>query len=194
MQYIAIFASGKGSNAETICRYFSKHQMVKVSCIVSNKQNAGVFEVASRFNIPFFYLSPDLLKSPSDLLLLLKKHKVNFIVLAGYLKQILPEMISAYPRKIINIHPALLPKFGGKGMYGMYVHEAVAKEKEKESGITIHYVDEHYDEGEIIFQTQTQIDSEDSPQRIAEKVLQLEHQYFAPVIETVIENYLKKIN
>lgn len=194
MQYIAIFASGKGSNAETICRYFSSHPTIRVSCILSNKQDAGVHEIARLNHLPSFYLSTDLLKSPDKILIILKEHNVNFIVLAGYLKQIQPEIIAAYPGRIINIHPALLPKFGGKGMYGMNVHEAVAHSGEKETGITIHHVNEKYDEGKIIFQATTSVDKDDSPKRISEKVLVLEHKHFAPVIEQVILNYIKTIN
>jgi phosphoribosylglycinamide formyltransferase-1 len=186
MYHIAIFASGKGSNADSICSYFQHHPSIAISAVCSNKQDAGVHQVAKKYAIPSFYISPEILKNPSRLLELISAQQIDFIILAGYLKQISPELIAAYPGKIINIHPALLPKFGGKGMYGSNVHQAVAEAQETESGISIHLVNEKYDEGKIIFQAKIPIDKGDSPQRIAEKVLELEHRHFAPVIEKYI--------
>ncbi len=186
MYHIAIFASGKGSNADSICSYFQQHPSIMVSAIYSNKQEAGVHQVAKKYGVPSFYISPEILKNPLQLLEFISDHRVDFIILAGYLKQISPELIAAYPDKIINIHPALLPKFGGKGMYGSNVHQAVAEAGETESGISIHLVNEKYDEGKIIFQAKTPVEKGDSPQRIAEKVLELEHRHFAPVIEKYI--------
>ncbi len=184
---IAIFASGKGSNADNICTYFNNHPSIKVGCILSARKEAGVFIVAEKHYIPSVYLSKELLQAPTKLLEILQSYQIQFIVLAGYLKLMHVEIINAYKNKIINIHPALLPKYGGKGMYGMKVHEAVCNAGETETGITIHHVNEHYDKGDIVQQIKTSINPTDSPALVAEKIHKLEMEYFPKVIEELIQ-------
>lgn len=186
MQHIAIFASGRGSNARTIIEHFKGHDNIAVSMIVSNKATAPVLDIAKEHNIPhlvidraFFYDSENILKE-------FAVYHINFIVLAGFLWLIPEYLVKAFEKRMINIHPALLPKYGGKGMYGMNVHRAVKTAAEKESGITIHYVNEHYDEGHTILQASCTINDDDRPEDIARKVQQLEHQYFATVIENLL--------
>jgi len=183
---IAIFASGSGSNARKILEYFEDRDDIAVSLIVTNKRKAGVLQHAEEFSIPtlridrpFFYDSQGILKA-------LEFEKVDLIVLAGFLWLIPSYLIQAYPNKIINIHPSLLPKYGGKGMYGHHVHEAVKANKEKESGLTIHYVNEKFDEGNHIFQAKCKLDEKDSAEDIARKVLALEHEHYPIVIDKVI--------
>ena len=183
---VAIFASGKGSNADNICSYFKNNHLIKIGCIFSDRKAAGVFDVAAKHRVSAVYLSKELLNDPEKILAELLSHKIRFIVLAGYLRLMPVAIINAYRNRIINIHPALLPKYGGKGMYGMKVHEAVCNAQENETGITIHHINEHYDEGDIIFQAKVNIDKEDSPQRIAEKVHQLEKDFFSKEIEKFI--------
>ena len=189
MKRIAIFASGKGSNAENICRYFSNHPAIRVGLIVSNRKEAGVFEVAKNNNIASIYINKEGWQDPTVLLKTLQENNIDFIVLAGFLKLVPPDLINAFEKKIINIHPALLPKYGGKGMYGMHVHEAVYKSTEKETGISIHYVDEHYDEGDLIFQAKTTLQPDDTPQNIAARIHQLEMEHFPKVIEKLVLSY-----
>lgn len=188
MVNLAIFASGKGTNADNICKYFKNHPGIKVSCILSDRKAAGVFEVATKYRVPVVHLSKEMLHQPDKMLEILNEHAIDFIVLAGYLKLIPLEIINAYPNKIVNIHPALLPKYGGKGMFGMKVHEAVCNAQEKETGITIHYVDAQYDEGDIIFQTRVIVEQTDTPETVAEKIHALEITYFPKVIEELILN------
>ena len=186
MKKIAIFASGNGTNADNICHYFAKHPVIKVFLIVSNRKAAGVFEVAARQGIPSLYINKEGWLDPRLLMKELDQRNIDFIVLAGFLKLIPPALIHAYTKKIINIHPALLPKYGGKGMFGMHVHEAVFQAKEKETGISIHYVNEHYDEGDIIFQAKKGLHANATPHQIAEHVHSLEMKYFPKVIEDVL--------
>ena len=186
MKKIAIFASGNGTNADNICRYFAKHPVIKVFLIVSNRKAAGVFEVAARHGIPSLYINKEGWLDPRLLMKELDQRNIDFIVLAGFLKLIPPALIHAYNNKIINIHPALLPKYGGKGMFGMHVHEAVFQAKEKETGISIHYVNEHYDEGDIIYQAKKVLHADDTPHQIAEHIHALEMKYFPKVIEDVL--------
>lgn len=183
---IAIFASGTGTNAQKIIEHFSKNNFIGVALIVSNKKDAGVLNVAAQNNIPTLIIEKDLFFDTNTYISLLQKLEIDFIVLAGFLWKIPQNLIAAYPNKIINIHPALLPKYGGKGMYGTKVHEAVILNKEKESGITIHYVDEQYDHGKIIFQASCSVDENDTPESLAQKIHQLEHQYFPTIIEECI--------
>ena len=183
---IAIFASGGGSNAEVIINYFEKSTTVTIALIVTNNKNAFVIERAINHTIPYFVHSNADLENGILEDLLVKKG-IDFIVLAGYLKKINRSLINNFPNKIVNIHPALLPKFGGKGMYGMNVHLAVAASGEKETGITIHYVNENYDEGSIIEQHICAVDNDLSAEQIQKRVLKLEHAYFAPCIERIIE-------
>jgi len=185
---IAIFASGRGSNAEKIIDYFSSNPKINICLILSNRSKAKVLELAANHNIPTqittreeFYHSDKITKN-------LAKYNVDLVVLAGFLWLIPDYLVKAYPNKILNIHPALLPKYGGKGMYGMNVHKAVHNAQENETGITIHYVNEVYDEGEIIFQAACRIDNLDSPERIAEKVLALEHHHLPRVIEQIVKS------
>lgn len=185
---IAIFASGSGSNAQKIFEYFRESSMnVKVALVLSNNPNAYVLERADNFEIPSHVFSKaDFYESPK-IIDLLKKLEIDLIVLAGFLWLIPENFIKEYPKKIINIHPALLPKFGGKGMYGDRVHQAVFDAKEKESGITIHYVNERFDEGEIIRKYSFTISTQDDVNSIRLGVQKLEHLYFAPVIADVLK-------
>ncbi|HIP35510.1 MAG TPA: phosphoribosylglycinamide formyltransferase [Crocinitomix sp.] len=182
---IAIFASGGGSNAQKIINYFRHHPKIGVALIVSNNTNAGVIDLAQKEDIPFYILQDGELEEEefSEVLVALN---IDFIVLAGFLKKIPNDIIKAYPNKIVNIHPALLPKYGGKGMYGMNVHKAVVESGEKESGMTIHYVNENYDEGSIIEQHKVELSFSDTPEDCAKKVLSLEHKFFAPCIERLL--------
>ena len=187
MKRIVIFASGSGTNAENIIKYFQKSTVATVVRVLSNKKGANVFNRCNRLNIKSLYFNrSDFLDS--DKVLKLLKTEADFIVLAGFLWRVPQKIITAFPQKIINIHPALLPNYGGKGMYGMHVHEAVVANREKETGITIHYVNENYDEGAIIFQKKVNIAAGDSPQDIAAKVHQLEYEYFPVIINQVILN------
>ena len=182
---IAVFASGSGSNAENIARYFSENKDITVSLIVSNKHDAFVHERAKMLHIPSFTFSKEEFREGKCVLELMHAYEIDYIVLAGFLLKIPNLLLSNYPYKIINIHPALLPKYGGKGMYGEKVHKAVIEAQEAESGITIHYVNEKYDEGNIIFQTGCDIPSGADYKKLAETVHNLEYQYFPEVIEKV---------
>jgi len=183
---IAIFASGSGSNAENIINYFSGRPDISFSFILCNKKEAFVHERAKKLHIPSITFNKIQLEN-GEILSLLQKEEIDFIVLAGFLLKVPENILSAYPGKIINIHPALLPKYGGKGMYGMKVHEAVVANSEKESGITIHYVNERYDEGAIISQYRCEVSPNDSPDDVAQKVHALEYEYFPKVIEKIIK-------
>jgi phosphoribosylglycinamide formyltransferase-1 len=186
---IAILASGSGSNAEKIIQYFKNHKEINVTCLITNNENAGAIERAEKANVPSKYFSKSDFEHPALILQYLKSNNVDFIVLAGFLLKIAPEIIAEYPNRIINIHPALLPKYGGKGMYGHYVHEAVIINKEEESGITIHLINENYDEGEVIFQAKCSISPQMGAKQLSAKVQQLEHQHFPKVIEEFVENH-----
>ncbi|HTH58508.1 MAG TPA: phosphoribosylglycinamide formyltransferase [Cyclobacteriaceae bacterium] len=180
---LAIFASGSGSNAESIMRYFQNHATVEVGAVASNKTDAFVLVRAKKFNVPTKVFDKNQFRGSDDVLKWLEQHKITHIVLAGFLLLIPDKLIAAFPGKIINIHPSLLPKFGGKGMYGMNVHEAVAAAGEIESGLTIHLVNAHYDEGKILAQFTCPITPTDSARDIAEKVLKLEHEHYPKEIE-----------
>ena len=185
MTKLAILASGSGSNAENIANYFANNNNVEISLIVSNKKDAFVLERAKKLNIPSAVFTNKQMKEETDLLETLKK-EADFIILAGFLLKVPENIIEAFPNKIVNIHPALLPNYGGKGMYGMHVHNAVKANNEPKSGITIHYVNENYDEGAIIFQADTALTPEDSADDIAAKINTLEYEHFPKVIEEVI--------
>lgn len=185
MKNIAILASGSGTNAEEIMKYFQNSTKGKVVLVASNKKEAFVLERAKKFQVPTHTFNKASLES-GELVQKLKDYQVDFVVLAGFLLKIPVNLIQAFPDKIINIHPALLPNYGGKGMYGAKVHEAVKEAGDKESGITIHLVNENYDEGKIIFQAAVPILPEDSPETIAKKVHQLEYKYFPNVIESLL--------
>lgn len=186
MKKIAIFASGGGSNALKIIEHFANNDTIEVALIVSNKSKAGVLEKAKNHNIPSLIINRTSFRETEVLLTELQNRGIDFIALAGFLWLIPIYLVNAFPNRIVNIHPALLPKYGGKGMYGMNVHKAVHAAKEPFSGMTIHFVNAHYDEGNIIFQGQCELSEKDSPEDIAKKVLTLEHQYFPQVIEKVI--------
>ncbi len=183
---IAIFASGSGSNAENIIRYFEENDAVSVVLVVSNKADAYVLERAARLGVPArVFLKADWTDGVA-VLAALREYRVDFIVLAGFLLRVPEVLLNAYSEKIINIHPALLPKFGGKGMYGDRVHEAVVASGEKESGITIHYIDERYDEGSVIFQATCPVLPADTPDDVAAKVHALEYEHFPKVIDQLL--------
>jgi phosphoribosylglycinamide formyltransferase-1 len=185
-QNIAFFASGNGSNAQNIVEYFKDRPEFMPSLILTNKADAYVIQRAKSMNIPCITFSASELRNTNRILEILEKYDIDFIVLAGFLLRIPSNIIQAFPNKIINIHPALLPKFGGKGMYGDHVHKAVKEAQEKETGITIHYVNEHYDEGQIIFQEKVSVLPTDSPDNIAEKVHALEYEHFPKVIDRLL--------
>ena len=185
---IAIFASGSGSNAENIIRYFQKNDSVQVSLVLSNKSDAYVLERAHRLGVPSNVFPKEDWIAGDEILAILQEYRIDFVVLAGFLVRVPDLLLHAYPDKIINIHPALLPKYGGKGMYGDRVHEAVVAAGEKESGITIHYINEHYDEGNTIFQATCPVLSTDSPDDVAKKVHALEYEHFPQIIEQVLNN------
>ena len=183
--HLAIFASGAGTNAENIIRYFNSSHTVKVSLIVCNKPTAGVLNIAERNKIPTLLINKERFFK-DGYLQELKENQIDFIVLAGFLWKLPSSLIHAYPKKIINIHPALLPGFGGKGMYGASVHEAVINNKESESGITIHYVDEQYDNGDIILQVKCPVLNDDTAETLAHRIHALEYANYPVVIEELV--------
>jgi phosphoribosylglycinamide formyltransferase 1 len=186
MKQIAIFASGAGSNAGRIIDYFHHHPTVKISLIVCNKPGAGVLDIAGKELIPYILIEKEKFFRGNAYVDELKERKIDFLVLAGFLWKMPSELVNAYRGRIINIHPALLPKYGGKGMYGQHVHAAVIAAREAESGITIHYVDELYDHGQVIFQASCPVAADDTPESLARKVHLLEHEHFPRIIEEVI--------
>jgi phosphoribosylglycinamide formyltransferase-1 len=184
---IAIFASGSGTNAQRIIEFFSGNPEITVSLVLSNKPDAYVLERAKKLKVPVVVFDRHTFKETNDIPNLLKKEGIDFIVLAGFLWLIPLNLIRTYPGRIINIHPALLPKYGGKGMYGEKVHEAVLQSRDKESGISIHYVNEKYDEGNIIFQAKCEVLPDDTPDSLAKRVHQLEYKHYPEVIEKLIK-------
>lgn len=184
---IAIFASGSGSNAENIIKYFQDSSKVCVKTIISNKSDAYVLERAKKYDISYAVFDRKGFVESNELLNYLKEQKIEFIVLAGFLLKVPEKLVKEFKNRIVNIHPALLPKYGGKGMYGDNVHKAVVEAREKETGITIHFVDEEYDRGSIIFQASTEIDEKDDYLQVAEKVHQLEYQFFPKIIDQTID-------
>lgn len=183
---IAVFASGNGTNAEKIFKYFNDVPDIEVSLLLSNNGKAPVIERAKKHDIPAIVFTRETFYETGHIAQLLNTENISLIVLAGFM-WLLPEyLIKAFPGKIINIHPALLPKYGGKGMYGMHVHKAVVEAGEQESGITIHYVNEEYDAGRIIKQAKCRVSPEDSPEALAKKVQKLEHNIYPKVIEDIL--------
>lgn len=185
---VAIFVSGTGTNCENIIRYFAGSEVVNIALVVSNKSDAPALEKARRLGVPTEVVSKSQLSDSSFMLPLLRERDIHFIVLAGFLLMIPDYLIAAYPRRIINLHPSLLPKFGGKGMYGHRVHEAVKAAGETETGMTVHYVTGKCDGGEIIAQYKTAISPEDTPEDIAAKENLLEMRYYPFVIKQVLQN------
>ncbi len=183
---IAIFASGAGTNARQIIDYFSNHPSIRVVLVVCNRPQAGVLQLAAQRSVETLLIDRASFYHTEALLDELRHRRVTFLVLAGFLWLIPPYLVDAFRGRILNIHPALLPRYGGKGMYGMRVHEAVHAAGERESGITIHEVNERYDEGSIVLQKSVAIDPGDNPEAIRRKVQALEHQYFAPTIEKIL--------
>lgn len=183
---IAVFASGAGSNAKKIIEHFTNNSTVRVALIVCNNPQAGVLNIAADNNIPVVMVNRKGFVEDTITLNELQLHNIDLIVLAGFLWMVPKYLIEAYPNSIINIHPALLPKYGGKGMYGENVHKAVIEAGEKESGITIHYVDEHYDNGDIIFQATCEVKPGDTPQALAQRIHALEHEHYPTVIEKLL--------
>lgn len=188
---LAIFASGSGSNAQKILEYFSGHQGIRVGLVISNKADAGVLQRAEKFSVPALCIPGSKWRDPENILPALKRSEIDVIVLAGFLLLIPAFLLQHYKNRILNIHPALLPDFGGKGMYGSHVHKAVKEAGVTITGMTIHLIDEEYDRGEILFQAETRIDKSDTPEDIAAKVLKLEHKYFPAVIEDFCLRELK---
>jgi len=183
---IAIFASGSGTNAEQLILKSQANDLnFSVKLIITNNEKAGVLNIAHKYVVPCFYWTNKSISNDESLIRFLLDNKIDLIVLAGYLKKIAPELVEAFPNKIVNLHPALLPKFGGKGMYGHHVYEAVLKANEKQSGITIHYVDEQYDEGNIIAQFIFDIDEKESLDSLQKKIQTTEHSNFYKVIDDI---------
>lgn len=188
MKHIAIFASGNGSNAQVIINHFKQHPDIKVSLVLTNNSSAGVLKIAQQEKIISTILSKDALQDEENVSKILKALQIEYIILAGFIQKVPAFIVQQYKDKIVNIHPALLPKYGGKGMYGQKVHEAVIADKATLTGITIHFVNENYDEGNIILQKEIAIESSDTPQTIAEKVKHLEHAWYSQAIEALINN------
>lgn len=183
---IAILASGNGTNAQRIAEYFADSKNVEISLILSNKADAYVLQRAENLGIASGVFTGKELRDPSGVLKILQAADIDFIVLAGFLLLVPDFIVDAYPNKIVNIHPALLPKFGGKGFYGEKVHEAVIAAGEKQSGITIHYVNNNFDDGNIIFQALCPVDPTDTPETLANKIHALEHKYFPEIIDDIL--------
>lgn len=189
---IAIFASGSGSNALKILQHFESQTAHSVELIVSNKPNAGVLKHAEQFNVAKAILTKAELNDKEAVLELLTTHQIDLVVLAGFLLLIPEFLVEAYPNAIINIHPSLLPNYGGKGMHGIHVHTAVLQNKEQQSGLTIHYVNAEYDKGTPILQVATSTANCTSPEKLAAKILRLEHKYYPLVVEDVANELASK--
>lgn len=188
---IAIFASGTGSNARKIVEHFAENPDFSVKLLVSNRADAPVLDMAAENGIATLILSRKLFYESEEILTALQQHDIDLIALAGFLWLVPPYLVKTYKGRMVNIHPALLPDFGGKGMHGIHVHEAVKAAGVEKSGITIHFVNEQYDKGSILFQASCPLSEADTPQDIARKVLQLEHRHYAPVLEQLLTNIPK---
>jgi len=191
LKKLAIFASGSGSNAENICNYFSESSDIKVVLICTNREDALIVKRANKLNIPVYIFSKSELNNFVDLHKKLQNIEVDVIILAGFLLKLPTIMVDSYPNRIINIHPSLLPKYGGKGMYGSNIHKAVIKNKDTESGISIHFVNQNYDEGKIILQEKCSISANESVETLKYKIHKLEHNYFPVAIEKTIKKLYK---
>lgn len=185
---IVVFASGSGSNAENIIRYFQDSETVKVASVFSNKPSAKVLDRAQKLNVTALYFDRDAFYNTNEVLHILEDIKPDLIVLAGFLWLFPTTILKKFEKKVINLHPALLPKYGGKGMFGSNVHQAVLENKEKETGITIHFVNEKYDDGQVIFQKSFPISPEETLTSLTAKIHDLEHRHFPEVIENLLEN------
>ena len=188
LKKIILFASGSGSNAEKICKYFEKKKSVSMDLLICNNPKANVLKKTKKYFINSLIIDHETFYNSSDVLEKILNLNPSLIVLAGFLWKIPEKLINSFPEKIINIHPALLPKFGGKGMYGIRIHNAVIEKKEKKSGITIHYVNKNYDEGEIIFQKTIYVKKNETPEELSSRILKLEHYFFPRIINQVLEN------
>ncbi|WP_418602261.1 phosphoribosylglycinamide formyltransferase [Hwangdonia sp.] len=186
MKRIVIFASGSGTNAENLIKFFQNSHNASVIQVLTNNPHAKVLERCKKLKISALSFNKIALTKTEDVLNILKASQPDLIVLAGFLWKFPDNILNAFPNKVINVHPALLPKYGGKGMYGMHVHNAVVANKEKETGITIHYVNEHYDEGAIIFQARCDVDPNDSAEDVAAKIHELEMEHFPKVVEKLL--------
>ncbi|WP_031526647.1 phosphoribosylglycinamide formyltransferase [Dyadobacter crusticola] len=186
MKRIAIFASGSGTNAEKISEYFSEREDVEVSLIFTNNPMAGVIKRACNLQIPVVFFDKRTFYQTGKIPQILENERIDLVVLAGFMMLVPAMLVNAFPNKIINIHPALLPKYGGKGMYGEFVHEAVVNAGELQSGITIHYVNENYDEGDIIFQATCDVAPTDTAEDVAAKVHVLEYEHYPRVIDELL--------
>ena len=187
MKQIAIFSSGSGTNAENIIKYFSESEEARVGAVFCNNPKAGVIDKAHKLGVRCIVFDPHQL-ADGYVLAKLKDCRADLIVLAGFLKKIPTEILDEYEDRVINIHPSLLPDYGGEGMYGMHIHRAIVENEEEETGITIHYVSDDYDEGEIIFQEAIEVDFEDSPEDVQYKVQQMEHKHYPEVIEYLLRD------
>ena len=185
---LALFASGSGSNALNIIDYFSSNSLIEIGFILTNKKDAPIVELAQKKDVETLILSNEEVSNGTLLTKICLEKGIDFIILAGYLRKIPEELLANYSNKMINVHPALLPKFGGKGMYGKYVHQAVIDSEENETGITIHFVNEHFDEGKVIAQFHCEVTKNDTVESVQAKVQKLEHTYFPIVIEKTILN------
>ncbi|MCE2496213.1 MAG: phosphoribosylglycinamide formyltransferase [Flavobacteriales bacterium] len=185
---LVIFASGSGSNAENIVRYFENHPEIEVRAILTNNPNAGVLDRADRLGIPGRVFNREKFRNPDYMLKVLRDFETDYIILAGFLWLVPSYLVESFERKMINIHPALLPAYGGNGMYGDNVHRAVVADGVSESGITIHFVNERYDEGVVIAQFTCPVNSDDTPDSLAERIHELEYAHFPPTIEQVIKD------
>jgi phosphoribosylglycinamide formyltransferase 1 len=185
--HAAIFASGEGSNAENLIRYFKNDSRIKIKLVVTNRDDAGVIKRAEDHKKTVQIISKEALNNYTEQIIeFLQTEKIDLIILAGFLLKIPEKMVKAFPDKIINIHPSLLPKYGGKGMFGMHVHEAVIHNRETESGITIHLVNEEYDKGKILLQAKCKVEANDTPQTLAQKIHELEYRYFPEAVEQLL--------
>ncbi|WP_295126990.1 phosphoribosylglycinamide formyltransferase [uncultured Chitinophaga sp.] len=186
MKNIAIFASGAGSNAKKIIDHLRNSDTIKVKVILCNKPGAGVLDIAAAESIPTLLIDKEMFFRSDDYVSILQEMEIDLVVLAGFLWKVPANLVAAFPDKIINIHPALLPKFGGKGMYGHFVHEAVIAAGESETGITIHYVNDKYDDGRVILQERCNVDPTDTPAIVAKKVHALEHRWYPVIVERLL--------
>ncbi|NNF02785.1 MAG: phosphoribosylglycinamide formyltransferase [Bacteroidia bacterium] len=187
---IAVFVSGTGTNAIQLVNHFSKHKNIQVALLVTNKSTSGALQIAEYNQLPCLLITNEELNSSSNLLSILRDDEIDFLVLAGFLRKIPDEVIEKYQDKIINIHPSLLPNHGGKGMYGRRVHDAVKKNKDEKTGITIHLVDEKYDNGKILFQKEIKLNGSESVTDIENEIRKLEHKYFPKIVEDYVSKFV----